>query len=97
MKTTLAILTAVIGFASFAQAGPQYPGFIFQQAFAAAKIVRTAQPTGPQCTMKRIEVVDFGGRRGGPGYAVSKTVSCTGQKCCATTASMTKAGCSMMR
>lgn len=97
MKTTLAILTAIIGFASFAQAGPNRPGFIFQQATEAKKVVRTAQPTGPQCTMKRTEVVDFGGRRGGPGYAVSKTVNCTGQKCCATMATMSKAGCSTMR
>ena len=71
MKTTLAILTAILGFASFAQAGPNRPGFIFQQATDAQKIVRTAQPTGPQCTMKRTEVVVFGGRRGGPGYSVS--------------------------
>jgi hypothetical protein len=96
MKTTLAILTAIIGFSSFAQAGPNRPGFIFQTATDAKKVVRSAQPTGPQCTMKRIEVVDFGGRRGGPGYAVSKTVNCTGQKCCATMAAMTKAGCSTM-
>jgi hypothetical protein len=47
--------------------------------------------------MKRTEVVDFGGRRGGPGYSVSKMVNCTGQKCCATMATMTKAGCSAMR
>ena len=93
----LPILTTIIGLASFAQAGPNYPGFIFQQPPAAKKIVRAAQPTGPQCTMKRTEVVDFGGRRSGPGYAVSKTVNCTGQKCCATPAAMAKAGCSTMK
>ncbi len=97
MKTTLAIIAAVIGLAAFSQAGPNRPGFIFQQATDAQKIVRTAQPTGPQCTMRRTEVVDFCGRRGVPGYSVSKMVNCTGQKCCATMATMTKAGCSAMR
>lgn len=97
MKTTLAMITALIGFASFAQAGPANRGFIFEQAPPAKKLVRTAPPTGPECTMKRTEMVDFGGRRGGPGYAVSKTVNCTGQKCCATMATMAKAGCSTMR
>ena len=94
MKTTLPILAAIIGLASFAQAGPNRPGFIFQQATDAQKIVRTAQPTGPQCTMNRTEVMDCAGRRGGPGYAVSKTVNCLGQKCCAT---MAKTGCYTMR
>ena len=97
MKTTISIVTAIIGFGSLAQAGPNRPGFIFQQATDAPKAVRTAQPTGPQCTMKRIEVVDSGGRRGGAGYAVSKTVNCAGEKCCATMATMSKAGCSMTR
>ena len=97
MKTTLALLTAMIGLTAPSQAGPADRGFIFEQATAARKIVRTAQPTGPQCTMKRSEVVDSGGRRGGAGYAVSKTVNCTGQMCCATMATMTKAGCSSMK
>lgn len=47
--------------------------------------------------MKRTEVVDSGGRRGGAGYAVTKTVNCTGQKCCATIATMAKTGCSPIR
>ena len=97
MKTTLAIVTAISGFTTLAQAGPNRPGFIFQQATNTKKVVRIAQPAGPQCTMKRTEAVDSGRRPGGAGYVVSKAVNCTGQKCCGTTATMTKAGCSAMR
>ena len=32
---------------------------------------------------QRRQVPEIGGRRGGAGYAVSKTVNCAGQKCCA--------------
>lgn len=96
MKTTLALLTAVLGLATFAQAGPNYPGFIFQQA-PVKKADAAVRPAGPRCSMQRTETVDFGGRRGGPGYAVSKTVDCTGWKCCKTPAAEAPSCCAAMR
>ncbi|HEX2750670.1 MAG TPA: hypothetical protein VHM91_21880, partial [Verrucomicrobiales bacterium] len=79
MKTTFALLTAFMGTALPALAGPGFLGGAMN--VPVQRPAYAGQPAGSQCAMTKTEIIETHGRGGGP--VVSKKLNCTGQKCCA--------------